>query len=521
VIRGTSEREGVCSADRSIASQRRARNRACYPFVMESREFWQLDAVSDTRLRSGLVELLAVGYRTEARIIAHLAEVELRKLHLRDGSPSLFDYCTRVLHLSNSEAFHRITAARIARRFPVVFELIERRELHLTAVCLLRDYLTPENHQELLAEAAHKTKGQVEELLARRFPRPDVESRIRKLPPSRALNGSFAVPQVLPCWATPTAAPPAATMPAATPLTVAMPAATTPTAAPPAATTLTVAMPAATTPTVAIPTAAIPTAAIPTAAIPTAAIPTAAIPTAAIPTATIPTATIPTAAIPTATMAGPSTPSATTPRTPQVPSRVEPLSEARYRIQLNASATLKEKLERLRALTRHSNPSGDIAVVIERALDVALEKAQRQRFAETGRPRIQRAGVAQASSGPSAVGVDRAPSPESAVIAESDAAPRRRRVRAPNAVLREIVKRDGLQCSYVGANGCRCTARGFLEVHHEWPWARGGGETVDNLRLLCAAHNRLLAERDFGVRHVELRRSERFRKSESVCETDG
>ena len=84
---------------------------------METPEFWRLGRVSDERLRSGLAELLASGYRTEARIIAHIAEVEERKLHLREGSESLFDYCTTRLGLSNSEAFHRITAARIARRF--------------------------------------------------------------------------------------------------------------------------------------------------------------------------------------------------------------------------------------------------------------------------------------------------------------------------------------------------------------------------------------------------------------------
>ena len=108
---------------------------------METGEFWQLAKLSDARLRSGLSELLASGYRTEARIIAHLAEVEQRKLHLKDGSESLYDYCTRRLRLSNSEAFHRITAARIARNFPIVYSLIEQRQLHLTAVCLLRDYL--------------------------------------------------------------------------------------------------------------------------------------------------------------------------------------------------------------------------------------------------------------------------------------------------------------------------------------------------------------------------------------------
>src|SRR4051794_25674486 len=153
---------------------------------MRSGDFWNLVDVSDTRLRSGLAELLAAGYRTEARILAHLAEVELRKIHLKDGCESLYEYCIRVLRLSNSEAFHRITAARIARQFPVVFNLIEQRQLHLTAVCLLRDYLTPENHRELLGEAANKTKWQVQELLARRFPRPDVQSRVRKLPAHRS-----------------------------------------------------------------------------------------------------------------------------------------------------------------------------------------------------------------------------------------------------------------------------------------------------------------------------------------------
>ncbi len=145
-------------------------------------------------MQSALTALLASSSRTEARIIAHIAEVEERRLHLKAGSASLFDYCTKLLGLSNNEAFHRIVAARVARRFPVVFSLLERRELHLTAICLLRDYLTPSNHAELLAEASHKTKWQIQELLARRFPEADVESRIRKLPDRRAKPANAGSP---------------------------------------------------------------------------------------------------------------------------------------------------------------------------------------------------------------------------------------------------------------------------------------------------------------------------------------
>ena len=32
------------------------------------------------------------------------------------------------------------------------------------------------------------------------------------------------------------------------------------------------------------------------------------------------------------------------------------------------------------------------------------------------------------------------------------------------------------------------------------PWARWGGETEDNLRVVCAAHNRLASRQAFGER---------------------
>ena len=129
---------------------------------MNEGKIWRLEGVSDERLQACLKERLTTGARTEARIVAHLAEVDARKLHLSMGSSSLFDYCLKRLCLSNNEAFHRITAARLARKFPVIFEMLERRDVHLTAVCLLRDHLTPENHAELLLEVSHNTKTDIE-----------------------------------------------------------------------------------------------------------------------------------------------------------------------------------------------------------------------------------------------------------------------------------------------------------------------------------------------------------------------
>ena len=60
--------------------------------------------------------------RTTAELLALLAEVDSRRLYLGEGCPSLFAYCTQVLHLSEHAAYHRIEAARAARHCPIVLE---------------------------------------------------------------------------------------------------------------------------------------------------------------------------------------------------------------------------------------------------------------------------------------------------------------------------------------------------------------------------------------------------------------
>ena len=55
--------------------------------------------------------------------------------------------------------------------------------LHLTAISLLAPRLTTENHQRVLGSARHKTKREVEEIVASLRPQPPVVSWVRKVPP--------------------------------------------------------------------------------------------------------------------------------------------------------------------------------------------------------------------------------------------------------------------------------------------------------------------------------------------------
>jgi hypothetical protein len=338
---------------------------------MQARGFWALGDVSDSELQGGLKELLRAGSRTEARIVAHLAEVDARRLHLL-GAPSLFQYCLVDLGFSESEAWYRICAARAGRKFPLVFELLEQRELHLTAIALLSKYLTAENHRELLGEARGKTKQQLLEMLARRWPKADVATHLRRIPAGAVAAG--------------------------------------------------------------------------------------------------PTGTL------------------------------EPRSAETYCLQLNASRELKAKLEQARDLMSHANPSGDLAIVVERALDLLIQKLRARRFGQTGEPKARRG--AETTASPRARSREPQPALDRACGPVAAERPRKRR-HVRHEVRREVVKRDAARCCHVGPDGRRCEARAFLQLHHEKPWALGGPDSVDNLRLLCGAHNRLIAQLELGAERVE------------------
>jgi 5-methylcytosine-specific restriction endonuclease McrA len=141
-------------------------------------------------------------------------------------------------------------------------------------------------------------------------------------------------------------------------------------------------------------------------------------------------------------------------------------------VQFTASAELRDKLERLRALMRHAVPDGDLALPIDAAVSEKLERLEARRF---GRRTPNHA------------------------KAEGDAAgPRPRSRHVPAALRRAVFERDAGRCRYTDENGRRCSAREGLEIHHRHPFSHGGGHELGDLSLVCRSHNQRLAEHDFG-----------------------
>ena len=146
-------------------------------------------------------------------------------------------------------------------------------------------------------------------------------------------------------------------------------------------------------------------------------------------------------------------------------------------MQFTASAELYAKLERARELLSHSVRSGDLPELVERAIDALIERELKRRTG-AGKPRKRRA-----------------QKPDSRHI--------------PVDVERSVRERDGNQCTFTDAQGRRCQERRFLTIEHRIPFALGGPPTVEDLCLLCSAHNAFSAREVFGEAFIAEKRARR------------
>ncbi|MET0795208.1 MAG: HNH endonuclease signature motif containing protein [Polyangiaceae bacterium] len=193
--------------------------------------------------------------------------------------------------------------------------------------------------------------------------------------------------------------------------------------------------------------------------------------------------------------------------------RPEPLSAGRYGVHFTADGEFCQLLERVRGLAGHRLPSGDLLTLIRRGLEAYERELEKERFAvgrksKPNRPEELHAEAARAPT---------AGDPQLSDSAMRGAGAKRTR-RRPAAVARKVFLRDGKQCSYVSADGRRCTSRRCLELDHIQPWAMGGADEPNNLRVRCRAHNQRYARQCFGELHVRSARARELQRIRPAAE---
>src|SRR5258707_9135057 len=158
---------------------------------------YSVSQLSDHALLRDLAASVRQDRATTATMLAQIAEVDYRKLYRPAAYESMYLYCVHELRMCEEAAYRRIRVARTARKFPGIFPALADGRLNMTAVLLLTPHLTSQNADELLAAATHKTKAEIDLLLAQRFPLKDLPTLVKAIAPAVAVNEP-AVPQVVP-----------------------------------------------------------------------------------------------------------------------------------------------------------------------------------------------------------------------------------------------------------------------------------------------------------------------------------
>jgi 5-methylcytosine-specific restriction endonuclease McrA len=412
--------------------------------------------LSDAELLSATQGLIGRSNQLLAALLAHLGEVEARGIHRTRACSSLYTYCIYELRCSEDEAFRRVAAARLVRRFPALLDAVATGELHLTGLLMLGPHLTEENLSEVLLRAKHRTKKEIARLVRQLDPLPDVPARIETLGPAPSRFGSAAptwdefvrsmckVRELGPGerprdWIGNTSDGEAAAAPGFS-------------------------------------------------------------------SADKDAVSVNADASRQTPLAKPVTLSPQRYRVQFTAGEeyVKLVEEARAllshaapratvdEIHVRAMRALLTELKRQKhAATTRKQESG-------RGTPAAGESGGGSRStAQNGSARPSDSGCERSSS-------DSEPGPTLEVEAEQ---PRQRGRHVPAAVRRAVFERDGGRCTYADTSGRRCAETHLLEVHHLQPFARGGEHTEQNLTLRCRAHNVLAAEEDFGRELIELARS--------------
>ena len=116
-----------------------------------------------------------------ARLLVRLAAVEKRGLYAPGGYSSMWEYCLGELQMSEESAGRRLWAARKCRDFPALFDALTDGRIHMTAIHTLAPHLSPGNVDELIAAATGRSKAELLDWLACRFPRAAVPTVIRPM----------------------------------------------------------------------------------------------------------------------------------------------------------------------------------------------------------------------------------------------------------------------------------------------------------------------------------------------------
>ena len=403
-----------------------------------------LTTLSDKKLLRELRRADAAEHEAMLSVLGYLVEIERRRLYLTLGYSSMFEFALRYLGYSESAAARRIRVARCMREFPEVELLLREKKLSLSTVSKLRGVITGANKDSLLARVVGSSSREVDEIVARLRPSYRVPDRVRPVFVIRDVKESDR-----------TGASGGINEEGGREFTAGVGGKKS--ASPGSGSCACGDEGPGNGPCGGA-----------------------------------------------SDLCGEGSSDDPKDRS-SCPSSSRVEVERRFKLEFAVGGAFMEKLERVRELLSSSHPAGmsfeDVfGTLIDEYIERYSPESRIRRRTERRERARRRAGRGGSSTSGSVRAGETAGSGERSTDRPHVNKPRSRHI--PRSVRDEVWARDGGRCAYVSPAGVRCTSRWNLEIDHVVPFARGGGNDAGNLRLLCAKHNRVEAERVYGREHM-------------------
>lgn len=415
-----------------------------------------LKNLSDDQLLDNLSRLNSAEVDGVADVLAHLIEVDRRKLYAARGYSSLFEYCVVVLKYCDGSAGRRVNAARCIEKYPELYDLFKRQEITLTTISLISKILTAGNRKTVLNAVCGRRTSEVEKYVASYLPARTIRERIKPLPP-------FAAPP-----------PPTVTQPVVRQLV----------AAQPVVRQLVVAQSADGQ------------------------------------SMNAQSATTQVARAQQLGYSANGAGKYLESQEKIQPTNDVPQTEVDFEIKLRARSSAVKKLRRVQALRGKKETLGELLEVLlddylakhaPEAREIRREKRDKKRtekLDENSNEQLNEKLDEKPSEKRSSI------QDESYNIKRKLFESRGRKDPRPRSISRyisrrtrdKIYERDRGRCAYVAPDGTRCSCTRRLQVDHIRPFAQGGSSEDENLRLLCPAHNAFVADLAFGRERMERKR---------------
>ena len=181
------------------------------------------------------------------------------------------------------------------------------------------------------------------------------------------------------------------------------------------------------------------------------------------------------------------------------------VAEDQYRISFVGDEVLLQKLEKIKGLIAHRNPNPSYAELFSIMADLVLKKIDPEKSLETSSEKNEVKEEASTSlerwnpKGHSSLTSPARPKCKESskqIVALQQTSTSRY---IPAALKKAVWQEAQGRCTYTDPRTKhRCESTHMLEIDHALPLALGGQTELQNLRLVCRAHNQFLALQAFG-----------------------